>query len=68
MKKIELENIRDRICDYCFEYCSFMKDSEIYHICSLQNSKDGKSYCKIWDFLDWLYKNNKSEEKDESEQ
>ena len=55
MLKKDIDMVRDDICTYCFDYCSHMKNSDDYHVCSLNKNKESDSECKVWEFLRWMY-------------
>lgn len=54
MNKKELDQVRDEICEFCFDSCDLMKNSEKYNTCSLSITKNHE--CKVWEFLRRLYK------------
>mgnify|MGYP001362133118 CR=1 FL=1 len=54
----DLRWIRDKMGDFCFEHCEYMKFSETYHTCSLSKKNIN---CKLWEFLKFLAENKEKE-------
>ena len=61
----KLNIIRDLICEYCFDVCEHMKNSDEYHVCSLNKKNQLVSECQLWEFLRWAGKKERKGEQDE---
>jgi len=62
LEKTDIDKVRDAVCDYCFDVCDHMKNSDRYHICSLHKENELSPECVLWQFLRYFYSRNEEKE------